>query len=278
MHVLQNSVTKVIISSLGAEIKSIIHNGKELIYQGAQGFWQRSSPILFPIVGKLNKGEYIFNDITYKLGQHGFARDMEFELKEDKNQSMTFTLSSTAETIICYPFDFELNIQYTLEKDALKISYVVKNMGEFTMFYNVGAHPAFALDLNKTYSICFDANELAVQGLDNGERVMLPKRLNAKNIEISNGLFTADTIIIDNNTGLLGNGVKLMKGNERVLELGFNCPYFGIWKQVDSPFICIEPWWGVADSASHNGELEKKEGIISLDKGEKNNHHWSIIF
>ena len=278
MHVLQNSGTKVIISSLGAEIKSIIHKGKELIYHGSEGFWQRSSPVLFPIVGSLNNGEYIHYNTTYAMSQHGFARDMEFVLTEDSENYCTFTLNSTPETLLSYPFIFELNIKYTLSENGLEMAYFVKNTGANTMFYNVGAHPAFVLDLSLRHSLCFEANEVEVQGLRNGKRVILPHKLNLKNLEITDDLFAADTIIIDNTKGILGNTVKLICKNEPLVTLSFNSPYFGIWKQKNSPFICLEPWWGVADSAMHNGILEKKEGILSLQASEQRGHKWSIIF
>ena len=146
------------------------------------------------------------------------------------------------------------------------------------MFYNVGAHPAFVLDLSLRHSLCFEANEVEVQGLRNGKRVILPHKLNLKNLEITDDLFAADTIIIDNTKGILGNTVKLICKNEPLVTLSFNSPYFGIWKQKNSPFICLEPWWGVADSAMHNGILEKKEGILSLQASEQRGHKWSIIF
>ena len=62
----------------GAELTSIQHNGKEMLFDG-KAFWNRQSPILFPIVGQIKEGKTIIDGRTFRMGQHGFARDMEFE-------------------------------------------------------------------------------------------------------------------------------------------------------------------------------------------------------
>ena len=65
-------------TKLGAELTSIKFNGIERLHQG-ESHWKRHAPILFPIVGQLKNGQTIINGMTFKMGQHGFARDMEFE-------------------------------------------------------------------------------------------------------------------------------------------------------------------------------------------------------
>ena len=62
----------------GAELVSIKFNGFEKMYD-RQDFWNRHSSVLFPIVGKLKNEKTIINGQTYEIGQHGFAKDMEFE-------------------------------------------------------------------------------------------------------------------------------------------------------------------------------------------------------
>lgn len=47
-----------------------------------------------------------------------------------------------------------------------------------------------------------------------------------------------------------------------------NMPYLGIWSKPGAPFVCIEPWSGLADIEGHNGDLETKEGIIKVEAGQ----------
>ena len=69
----------LVVSSLGAELISLQKHNQEYLYQKQHGFWQRQSPILFPIVGALSGGSFEYDGKIYPMSQHGFARDREFE-------------------------------------------------------------------------------------------------------------------------------------------------------------------------------------------------------
>jgi galactose mutarotase-like enzyme len=43
----------------------------------------------------------------------------------------------------------------------------------------------------------------------------------------------------------------------------------GIWAKPNAPFVCIEPWCGIADFETSNGAIEDKEGIQILRAGEE---------
>ena len=45
-------------------------------------------------------------------------------------------------------------------------------------------------------------------------------------------------------------------------------PYLGIWTKPNAPFLCIEPWCGLADNVLHNGVIDEKEGINFLESNE----------
>ena len=49
----------------GAELVSVIYNGIEKMHDG-QNFWNRHSPILFPIVGKLKDNKTKINGNEYQ--------------------------------------------------------------------------------------------------------------------------------------------------------------------------------------------------------------------
>ena len=126
--------------SKGAELISAKLNGIEKIHDG-KNFWNRHSPVLFPIVGKLKNGKTIIAGKTYEMGQHGFARDMEFE-KIDEN---SYVLKSNEETLKKFPFEFELYISYEIDENKLTTKYKVINKSNELMIFGLGGHPAFAV-------------------------------------------------------------------------------------------------------------------------------------
>ena len=54
-YVLENDILRVEVSSNGAELKSVKSKatGQEYMWQADPKYWGRTSPILFPFVGRL---------------------------------------------------------------------------------------------------------------------------------------------------------------------------------------------------------------------------------
>jgi galactose mutarotase-like enzyme len=120
MFVLENEFTKATFKALGAELCSLISkkNNREYIWQGEKEVWGRHAPVLFPIVGRLKNDTFQFENIEYKLSQHGFARDMEFSCINAITSELVFLLTENEETLKKYPFSFKLfrlcSIKYIL--------------------------------------------------------------------------------------------------------------------------------------------------------------------
>ena len=135
---LQSEKLSVSINSFGAELSSVKDkNNIEFIWQADKTVWARHAPVLFPIVGKLKNDTFIFENKNYNLPQHGFARDMKFELISQNKSSCVFRLTSTNETKKKYPFDFIFEIKYELIANTLTTFYSVKNPSkENIYFYN----------------------------------------------------------------------------------------------------------------------------------------------
>ena len=276
MHVLQNSNTAVSINEIGAEVKSLLHKGKELMYQKEEGFWQRSSPVLFPIVGRLIGDSFSYQGTKYSLNQHGFARDLPFDLIQSNENNCTFRLQDGEQTFNGYPFAFSLSITYRLSDTGLYVNYAVESK-ETSIYYSIGAHPAFQLmsDMDN-YELRFDNDSnINPYGLMEGHAVMRSHALDLGNLTLSEESFDMDSLIFKH---IKSNNLDVFKNGVRVFGMQFDAPYFGIWKQKNAPFICLEPWWGIPDSRGHQGVLTEKEGIILLDSHQKNTHSWAIIF
>lgn len=271
------------INEKGAELQSIQLNGLEYLWQADPGYWGKYSPVLFPIIGELKDGKYIFDNKEYHLFRHGFARDKLFEAKQTSPTSATFTLHSNAATLAVYPFEFIFQVQYEVRQQTLYCSYIVQNVNENDMYFSVGGHPAFRVPLHdklqyEDYSLEFN-NETSLKrfllrdGLvtDNSETMML----NDKKLQLKSSLFYDDAIVLKH---IKSDHVKLYSDKDsHGLKFRFEgFPYFGIWAAKDAPFACLEPWCGIADTVHHDYQLKNKEGINQLAAGAKWERTWSI--
>ncbi len=260
----------------GAEMTSLIKGDCEYLWQANPKHWGRHAPVLFPVVGKLKKDLYTIDGVEYPMNQHGFARDMEFEIEEHNSDSITFILKSDSETLKVYPFKFELRITYELIGSSVKVNYSVVDTGKGPMLFSIGAHPAFNCPMTSEenrsdYWLQFEYAEnlethLLDGGLFSGNREKV--NLSDNKLLIKDTLFDKDALVLKQ---FKSERVHLYspKGKWLTFHLaGF--PYLGIWsKSKESPFVCIEPWFGLADRADHNQKLIDKEGIIILKPQEK---------
>ena len=262
---ISNTILSATINHRGAELISLqsLKTKREYIWDGNPKYWGKHSPILFPIVGTLKNNSYTYNDKSYKLFRHGFARDMFFELIEETEYEAVFSLKSNEKSKEYYPFDFELRITYTLKNSELIILYQVLNNDSHTMFFSIGGHPAFALPNQfEKYSLKFEPNEKLISyQLENDLLSNKTKQidLNQSIVPLTYSLFENDALIYKE---LKSNQIQLLENNSPMLNFKFrDFPNFGIWTKLDAPFICLEPWAGYSDLITTTGKIEEKEGI-----------------
>jgi galactose mutarotase-like enzyme len=265
-----NSQLTATINTLGAELISLVKNNKNYIWNIDETYWNKTSPVLFPIVGRLKNDSYSFNKKTYQLPRHGFARNMEFFFDKKSNSQVIFELNETEETKAIYPFSFKLLMAYTLMENELVIEYFVRNQSDEVLPFSIGAHPAFAIsDKFENYSLEFNATDtFETHHLENesfiGKTTLVDTKNNA--IALNYALFEKDALVFKS---LKSNEVILKNNDKAILKVNYDhFPYLGIWTKQNAPFLCIEPWCGLADSTNHNGDLEEKEGINHLPAGE----------
>ncbi|KOP37995.1 aldose 1-epimerase family protein [Flavobacterium sp. WLB] len=276
---ISNSTLKASIKNAGAELFSLKDNqNKEYIWEGNPDFWGKHSPILFPIVGTLKNNIYTIDKKEYQLPRHGFARDMEFQLIEKTGNSAVFSLESNAETLKKYPFEFELQLIYTLENTTLNIEYVVINKSESKMPFSIGAHPAIALpEKFENYAFKFEkAEPLKYNLLEND--LISNKTETLKTTEnvvpLNYKLFENDALVFKT---LESNSLTILENSKPYVQVEFeDFPSLGIWTKDQAPFVCIEPWFGYSDTADNSGDLFKKEGILILDVDQSFHSKFSI--
>jgi len=282
---LENDFLKVEIATKGAELQALFSKETQIEYlwNGDANFWGKHSPVLFPIVGSLKNDSYIYKDKTYHLPRHGFARDHEFTATKLTNTEAVFTLTDTPETLKAYPFPFELKLNYRIIERKLSISYTVTNKGSAKMYFSLGAHPAFAVPNTpgtkyEDYYLAFNDDErLTFWKLDEGLVANETEtiELNSHKLTLKHDLFYNDALVFKT---LQSNCISLLNTkNDYGLHFHFDdFPFFGIWAAKDAPFVCLEPWCGVADAINHNQKLTNKEGITKLEAGKSWERCWEV--
>lgn len=276
----------VTINHYGAEISSVKNNeGLEFIWQANKEVWPRHAPVLFPIVGKLQNNHFEYQGRSYEMGQHGFARDKLFELVEKNADSCTFRLGSNDESKKVYPFDFVFEINYLLQKNTLITSYKILNPSPFSLLFAVGAHPGFICPLTpgetfEDYYIEFEPATFIQTELKNGLRSTQKKPfvLDDHKLFLTKTLFDQDALVFENNQ-INSVSLRSLKSDHSVVMKCENWPCFGIWsKKGCREFVCLEPWYGIADKEGDVGDLEQKEGMISLEPEKQFNCSFSTTF
>lgn len=266
---------KAIIDEKGAELVSLKSKTTDIeyIWQADPTHWKRHAPVLFPIVGKLKNDTYQYQGKNYHLSQHGFARDKDFTLVEQTKDKVRFSLKSDEETKQVYPFEFELIVGYQMLEDGISVSYEVVNPVDETLYFSVGGHPAFNIPLEENLSF----EDYFLETNPTKSRIRIPLKEGLTDVEnrtlgqtnttlaLNHDLFKNDALILET---LGTNSFTLRNEQSRHgVRVSFkDLPYVGIWSTypLESPFVCIEPWAGLADTYTSTGKLEEKLGIQKL--------------
>lgn len=289
-QILKNDLLTVVIDNHGAELQSVKNNRtqQEYLWQGDKAFWGRRSPVLFPIVGSVWDGKFRIDGVEYALGQHGFARDSDFEVIADSPEDEAwFALESNDLTMSLYPRRFRLEIGCRLDEARLTVMWRVKNLDEKPMSFQIGAHPAFNYpEFNPDDAVhgyfLFDTRKPLVSQLlkekgcisgdtaviELGEDGMLP---------LTGDTFSINTIMLQDRQ--VRRVSMLDKERRPYVSLLFDAPVVGMWSpSARAPFVCIEPWWGRCDRMNFDGEFSQRDYVNTLQPGETFEASYMVIF
>ncbi len=270
MITLKNEHLTVSLNAFGAELSSIVDTkGREYMWQGDPAFWTGRAPILFPITGRLLSDSYTYNDTKYYLQQHGFARKNAFNLVSEDDSHAVFTLASDEDTKRVYPFDFLLTAEFLLEGKILTVKNIVRNTGNETMYFSIGAHPAFNIQLGDRVE--FSETETFVTKLFGDNGLAIGEKLFAENtnsITITKNIFDGDALFFENIKSTSATVVSQKDG--ALLKMSFEkAPFVGLWAKPGAPYVCIEPWQGMFDTPEVSGKIEEKPYIMTLKPNEE---------
>lgn len=276
-HILENEEIRIEVDTHGAELKSLVRKdtGAEYMWKADPQFWGRTSPVLFPFVGSVNKKEFRTKGKAYAMNQHGFARDMEFELEHQTADEMWFVLSSNEETLEKYPYAFVLKLGYHISGSSVEIIWQVENPSDEELPFSIGGHPAFNCPIDPAkkqtdYQLHFDVEgPLVSSRLEDGLTGTMKDTYPLQDgyLPLSEQLFDNDALIIEK------QNVKKVeicdKEGKAYLTVSMDAPLFGIWSPTgkQAPFVCIEPWYGRCDSKDFAGDLKERAYGNLLEPG-----------
>ena len=285
---LENEFLCVEIAEMGAEVTRIYDKTEdnEILWEGNPVYWKRHSPVLFPNVGKTYKNRVLINGTQYPTSQHGFARDNVFTCIEAAKERASFMFRSSEETKEVYPFDFELHINYKLNKKELTVEWQVKNCDDETMYFTIGGHPAFRFAKPEETKADY---VLKVPGKEKLEYVLIDISCGCANVDevhtlqlseetypLSDELFAKDALVVDN--GQIEEAWLCHKdGTPYVGVRSAGFPNYGIWSVEGAPFVCLEPWMGRCDNVGFNAELSEKPNVNKVEAGEKFIKDYTIV-
>lgn len=235
-------------------------NGRELLYLDKETFYDSQAnirggiPVLFPICGQLRNGEYEWGGRTYKMRNHGIARNRPWEIAEeqvsDRSASVTLALRSTPETLASYPFAFELRFTYRLQEGVLSIEQAYSNRSDETMPMIAGFHPYFAAaDKNLPYAT--DARSYL--DYNDGKTKPFEGTIDLSGMKESAALLDATRSEI---------AFPLAADVSVRLAYSEHFRYVVLWSVAGKSFVCVEPWTAL------NEALNDKQGLLNVLPGE----------
>ena len=276
IHKINNDILSIAVKPTGAELSSLknLNTGIEHLWQGNSEFWTGQAPNLFPVIGLLKDGEFTYEGKAYQMPKHGFVRHNEnIKLKEETAHKLVFELEFSEETLKIYPFKFRFQISYTLNQNKLEVAHKLVNLDEKSLYFSLGGHPAFNAPISSNeayedYYLEFDQKlDLRTHLLDQNGLVSTKTEGvldNQDKIKLHKNLFDNDALIFKN---IQSKKVSLKSQNSgEILNVEYsNFKNLGIWAKPGAPYVCIEPWLGIADLADTNKDFTTKEGIEKLE-------------
>ncbi|MBI3131232.1 MAG: aldose 1-epimerase family protein [Acidobacteria bacterium] len=260
------------VSHHGAELQSFTWEGHELLWNGDPAWWGRRAPLLFPVVGSVAGGHLRVGEARFPMPKHGFARDRAWEVVDATASQALLRLEDDEGTRAHYPFAFELTLRFTLKPSGLRMEAVLRNPGAEPLPAQFGFHPAFRWPLlagqaREAHALVFDEGEpdalrqLAGDFIAHGRR---PSPVVARTLALKDDLFTADALIWDT---VRSRGARYGVPGEPRLRVRWEAPSFACWTKPGAPFLCLEPWQGLADEVGFTGDFTDRPGVLSLAPG-----------
>ena len=266
--------------TFGAEMHSLKLGSLEYLWQCGDA-WKRYAPILFPFISSPKDRKYLVNGKEYSMkANHGFARDMEFELVQKSADALVFELKSNEETKAQYPFEFVLQVSYKLLENGVELQHKVLNSGTSPMYFYLGGHPAFNCPIDEgaftDYEVVYEKRENLKH--QNGDAVQ--NVIDIRIVPLSRSLFDKDAIIL-NHPKSKAITLRSEKSAHSVTVEFPESDAIAVWSPTGddrAAFVCLEPWTSVpVDFDNDEAELSNKAHAIKLEAGKEYHYSYRIV-
>ena len=273
---IRNDTLTAVINPHGAELTHLRDaQGRELMTDADPAFWTGRAPILFPIVGALNNDRYRVDGREYTLPKHGFARRSDWEVLAADPTAAKLRLTDSAATREAYPFAFALELAFAVDGATLTMTATLDNPGDADLPASFGYHPAFAWPLpygepREAHRLTFERPEPQPLRALSDDGLILPAEratpVAGDTLMLADDLFTADALIWDT---VQSRSLRYGADSSPSLDIAWDAPMLGVWTKPHAHYVCVEPWWGIADPAGFDGDIWDKPGILRLAPGER---------
>lgn len=235
--------------------------GQDILYFDAERFRDPTLsvrggiPILFPICGNLPDNTYTHQGKQYQLKQHGFARDLPWQVTQRVTNdlvSLTLVLNSNDQTRAVYPFDWQLTFTYQLQGNTLTLHQHYTNQSPEVMPFSTGLHPYF-LTSDKT-QLQFEIPAAEYQDQQTGQVYPFTGGFDWSEDEID--------VAFRQVTGQSATVIDQQRRLKLTLTYGELYSTLVFWTVKGKDYYCLEPW-----SAPRNA-LNTGENITKLAPGE----------
>jgi len=275
---LKSATASCEIKTLGAELVHFkrLDNGLDYLWRADPNSWNSSAPILFPICCALKDGKMSWKGKSYAIGNHGFVRKDEFTLVEASESRAVFRHVWNEKTLEMYPFRYSLTLEYTLKGNLLDIRYRVENVDDKPILFQIGTHPGFRCPLVpgeafEDYRLEFEKDEEFLRHYLSGPNTIVAGKTQqltpGKVLNMTRELFQEGALVFKKVNSRKVT-LKSRKSDKAVILSWTNMSALGIWQAKDAPFVCLEPWHGLADDESFTGDFSQKDLMVTLPKGQ----------
>jgi len=258
----------------GAELVSLEWQGVQTLWQRDPAWWDACAPLLFPVIGRSKDGAVSIAGKTYPMPPHGFFRDRDCTLVAHDAQSAIFEQNDDAQTRLHYPFAFNLRVEVQVTATGLSFAAKVRNDSDETMPYCFGYHPGFVWPqeaaLRSRYVCLFDQPETEpIRRADVATGLLKPQSFPTpvvgRRLAPVDSMFAAGALHFES---VASRRVWFGPEGAAGIAVRFpDSPQLGIWTKPGAPFLCIEPWQGLAEIETSDGGLERRPGVRFLAPG-----------
>lgn len=270
------------VSPVGAELHSLTaQNGQELLWHGDEKWWGGRAPLLFPIVGRAPDDVIAVDDHTAPMKQHGFARRSLFTLIAQTQDSCTYELRDSGQSRAVYPFAFGLTVTYRLTASRLQVSVEITNHDTAPMPFGFGFHPAFAWPLPGAEGLPHQVqlhNQAEPEMIRLHDGLIPPERHRSP---FTRGMLSLDPQLFEKDAMIFpqGAGDRLSYGVAEGPQLHFefeNLPNLALWTKPGAPYLCVEPWHGMAATTDGDHQIANRPDSITLAPGARRNFAFRV--